>query len=598
MQRAETVLDLYRERGRQGLPVEDIYRQLFNRDHYLRAYGRIYRNDGAMTPGTTAETVDAMSLEKIDRIIDVLRREAYRWTPVRRTYIPKKSGKLRPLGIPTWSDKLVQEVVRSLLEAYYEPQFSQHSHGFRPNRGCQTAFGDITKHWRGVKWFIEGDITQCFDRINHEVLLSILGEKIHDNRFVRLMSNMLKAGYLEEWTYNATLSGTPQGGVISPILSNLYLDLLDQFVEKVLLPAHNHGERRKPYPPYMAVLRAARRHADKEEYEQAQLLRQQAQQMPSRDPTAPDFRRLWYVRYADDFLLGFSGPREEAKEITSKLEVFLRDYLKLELSKEKTLITHARTEAARFLGYEIVMLDADDKHDHRGQRCINGAPGLKVPVDVIQEKCSRYMQQGKPIHRAERLADTDFSIITQYQAEYRGLVQYYLLAFNVHRLWRLHRVMEISLVMTLANKFKTKASQIYQKYRQSVATSHGTLKVLEVTINRGKTQNPLVARFGGIELQWQKHATLEDQPKRVYSSLRSEVVQRLLAQKCELCESDEGPFQVHHVRKLADLDRPGQGAKPPWVKRMASRRRKTLVVCQRCHEEIHRERPQRRKKRV
>lgn len=212
MRRAETVLDLYRERGRRGLPLEDIYRQLFNRDHYLHAYGRIYRNTGAMTPGTTAETVDAMSLEKIDRIIDVLRREAYRWTPVRRTYIPKKSGKRRPLGIPTWSDKLVQEVVRALLEAYYEPQFNQHSHGFRPNRGCHTAFGDITKHWRGVKWFIEGDITQCFDRINHEVLLSILGENIHDNRFVRLISNMLKAGYLEEWTYNATLSGTPQGG--------------------------------------------------------------------------------------------------------------------------------------------------------------------------------------------------------------------------------------------------------------------------------------------------------------------------------------------------------------------------------------------------
>jgi group II intron reverse transcriptase/maturase len=598
MQNAETVLGLYLERGRRGLPLEDIYRQLFNRDHYLRAYGSIYRNDGAMTPGTTPETVDAMSLEKIDRIIDVLRRDAYRWTPVRRTYIPKKSGKLRPLGIPTWGDKLVQEVVHSLLEAYYEPQFSPHSHGFRPHRGCHTAFGDITKHWRGVKWFIEGDITQCFDRIDHEVLLSILGENIHDNRFLRLMSNLLKAGYLEEWTYNATLSGTPQGGVSSPILSNIYLDRLDQFVEKVLLPAHNHGERRESYPPYMAWLNAARRLEDKEEYEQAKLLRQQAQQMPSRDPQDPDFRRLWYVRYADDFLLGFSGPREEAEEIRSKLEGFLRDNLKLELSKEKTLITQARTEAARFLGYEIVTLDADDKHDHRGQRCINGVLGLKVPGDVIKEKCSRYMQRGKPIHLAERLADTDFSIITQYQAEYRGFVQYYLLAFNVHRLWRLHRVMELSLVKTLANKFRTQASQMYQRYRQTIATRHGNLRVLEVTVDRGKTKKPLVARFGGIELRWQKHVVLEDQPKLVYSGLRSEVVQRLLAQRCELCETEEGPFQVHHVRKLADLDRPGQGEKPLWVKRMASRRRKTLVVCQRCHEEIHRERPQRRKKRV
>ena len=196
--------------------MEDIYRQLFNRDLFLRAYGRIYRNDGAMTPGATPETVDAMSLEKIDAIIGVLRQERYRWTPVRRTYIPKKSGKLRPLGIPTWSDKLLQEVVRSLLNAYYEPQFSPHSHGFRPHRGCHTALGEVTKHWRGVKWFIEGDISQCFDRIDHPVLLSILNEKLHDQRFLRLLANLLDAGYLEDWNYHATLSGSPQGGIVTP----------------------------------------------------------------------------------------------------------------------------------------------------------------------------------------------------------------------------------------------------------------------------------------------------------------------------------------------------------------------------------------------
>lgn len=598
MQTAETVLALYQDRGRRGLPLEDIYRQLFNRDHYLRAYGRIYRNDGAMTPGTTPETVDAMSLEKIDKIIDALRREVYRWTPVRRTYIPKKSGKLRPLGIPTWGDKLVQEVVRSLLEAYYEPQFSLQSHGFRPNRGCHTALGDITKHWRGVKWFVEGDIAQCFDRIDHGVLLSVLGERIHDGRFLRLIAGLLEAGYLEEWVYNATLSGTPQGGVISPILSNIYLDRLDKFVETVLLPANNHGDRRKPYKPYMALLNAARRLDDQRKHDEAEGLRQQAQRMPSRDPQDANFRRLWYVRYADDFLLGFSGPREEAEGIKEKLRAFLLDKLKLELSEAKTLVTHARTEAARFLGYEVVTLDADDKHDHRGQRCINGVLGLKVPVDVIKAKCSQYMQRGKPTQLAARMQDTDFSIVTQYQAEFRGFVQYYLLAFNVHRLWQLRWVMEVSLVKTLADKFRTTASRIYQKYRTTIPTPNGTQKVLRVTVDRAEAKKkPLVAMFGGIELRWQKQTTVEDQPRMVYSGLRSEVVQRLLAQKCELCEATAGSFQVHHVRKLADLDRPGQGEKPPWVKKMASRRRKTLVVCQRCHEDIHRERPGQRKMR-
>src|SRR5262249_23372683 len=164
-----------------------------------------------------------------------------------------------PLGIPTWSDKLLQEVIRSLLEAYYEPQFSRHSHGFRAGRGCHTALGEITRHWRGIKWYIEGDLVQCLDRLNHTVLLGILNEQLHDNRFLWLLANLLRAGYLEDWKYHATLSGSPQGGVISPILSNVYLDRLDQFAETVLLPAYNHGDRRKPYPPYMALLNAARR---------------------------------------------------------------------------------------------------------------------------------------------------------------------------------------------------------------------------------------------------------------------------------------------------------------------------------------------------
>jgi hypothetical protein len=312
--------------------------------------------------------------------------------------------------------------------------------------------------------------------------------------------------------------------------------------------------------------------------------------MASRDPDDPDFRRLWYVRYADDFLLGFSGPRQEAEPIKQRLQRFLHETLQLELSQDKTLITHAPTEAARFLGYEIVTLDADCKHDHRGQRCINGAPGLKVPAAVIRKKCSGYMRRGKPMHLAARLHETDFRIITQYQAEYRGLVPYYLLAFNVHRLWQLHWVMELSLIKTLANTFRASASEVRRRYRKRVDTLHGTQKVLQVVVERG-AKKPLVARFGGIALRWQKSVIRDDEPREVFS-VRSEVVQRLLAKRCELCGA-QGNCQVHHVRKLADVNRPGRGQKPPWVKRMAARRRKTLVVCQACHEAIHHERPKR-----
>ncbi|WP_329407213.1 reverse transcriptase/maturase family protein [Nocardia vinacea] len=216
MQSAETVLGVLSERGSKGLPLDELYRQLFNPQLYLLAYGRIYANKGAMTPGVTAETVDGMSLNRIDRIIDAVRHERYRFSPARRVWIPKRNGKLRPLGLPTWSDKLLGEVIRLLLETYYEPQFSGRSHGFRPGRGCHTALSEVADTWTGTTWFVEGDVADCFGSLDHQVLLAILAEKIHDNRFLRLMRNMLEAGYLEEWTWNATLSGAPQGGVVTP----------------------------------------------------------------------------------------------------------------------------------------------------------------------------------------------------------------------------------------------------------------------------------------------------------------------------------------------------------------------------------------------
>jgi retron-type reverse transcriptase len=250
MQEAEVVLSVLRERGRKGLPCEQLYRQMFNRDLYLLAYGNIYSNKGAMTPGAGEETADGMSGEKIEQIIGLMRRESYRFSPARRVYIPKKNGKLRPLGIPSWSDKLVGEVVRLLLEAYYEPRFSDRSHGFRKRRGCHTALREIHNTWTGVTWFIEGDISDCYGSLDHEILLGILAEKIHDQRFLRLIRHMLKAGYLEDWDYHETLSGCPQGGVVSPTLSNIYLDKLDEFIEQELIPQYTRGDVRAANPAY------------------------------------------------------------------------------------------------------------------------------------------------------------------------------------------------------------------------------------------------------------------------------------------------------------------------------------------------------------
>lgn len=580
MRNAETILNIIRKRGQRALPVKDIYRLLYQRDLYLRAYGRLYRNEGAMTRGVTLETVDGMSLEKIDRIIEALRFERYRWTPVRRTYIPKKNGKRRPLGMPTWSDKLLQEVIRSLLEAYYEPQFSDRSHGFRPQRGCHTALRNVMQQGRGTKWFIEGDLCACFDRIDHSILLGILQESFHDNRFIRLMRGLLHAGYLEQWTFHATPSGVPQGGVVSPILSNLVLDRLDKYVEQHLIPENTRGRRRRTHRPYGALTVRASEARKRGEWKQAKKLRQQAQRLPSRDPNDPHFRRLWYVRYADDFLLGFAGPKKEAFAIKENIATFLRDTLKLELNDEKTLVTHAREDKAKFLGYEVHALHADDKHDHRKERCINGSIGLRVPMAVKKAKSAPYMRSGKPIHLPQLTMDEPYSIVARYQAEYRGIVNYYRMAYNLHTLSHLKHVMEVSLVKTLANKYKTTCSKIYKRFSAWMDTEQGPRKVLQVTRKRAKAQ-PLVTHFGAVSLKWKRFAHIHDGSKQALWSGRSEVVERLLAQQCELCGSTD-KIEVHHVRKLADI---AHGTES-WKRKMAARARKTLIVCRKCHEAI------------
>ncbi|MCA1702961.1 MAG: maturase [Actinobacteria bacterium] len=589
MQSAETVLDVLRERGRKGLPLNELYRQLFNPQLYLLAYGRIYSNKGAMTPGPDAETADGMTLGKIERIIDALRHERYRFKPVRRLYIPKKDGKQRPLGLPSWSDKLLGEVVRLLLEAYYEPQFSDCSHGYRPARGCHTALREVANTWTGTTWFIEGDISRCFDQLDHQVMLATLGEKIHDARLLRMVGQMLAAGYLEDWVWNATLSGAPQGGVLSPCLSNIYLDRLDEFVEAVLMPGYTRGVRRTSNPEYSRVRSAIYRARKRGDHAAVRALRKQQRSLPVLDPSDPGYRRLRYVRYADDILLGFTGPKAEAEEIKRRLAQFLQEDLKLELSEQKTLITHARTSAARFLGYEITV-QHDDRKITAGRRAVNGGVRLRVPVDVIKAKCSRYMQRGKPERRPELMNEEDHAIISRYGAEYRGIVQYYMLAGDVYRLNRLYWVMVTSLLKTLAGKHDSTVSKTARKYRATIETPDGPRRCMQARVERGEGRKPLVATFGGIPLRRQKGAVLRDREPVPATSRRKELIHRLLAGRCEVCGGAD-KVRVHQIRKLADLDRPGQPDPPEWVQIMAKRRRKTLVVCEACHANIHHGRP-------
>ena len=583
MQEAGVVLSVLRERGRKGLPCTQLYRQMFNRELYLLAYGNIYSNQGAMTPGASAETADGMSEGKIDQIIGLMRHERYRFSPARRVYIPKKNGKLRPLGLPSWSGKLVGEVVRLLLEAYYEPGFSDRSHGFRKGRGCHTALREIRDTWTGATWFIEGDISDCYGSLDHEILLGILAEKIHDQRFLRLIRNMLRAGYLEDWEYHETLSGCPQGGVASPILSNIYLHKLDEFVERELIPQYTRGASRKVNPEYERVksrLRRTRGHGDRAE---ARDLEKQLRALPYGDPMDPGYRRLRYVRYADDHILGFIGPKAEAEEIKTRLAAFLRETLGLELSQAKTLITRARSQPARFLGYDIIVQYRDTRRT-RGQRTVNGKIALRVPPDVVRAQCARYRQRGKPWHRSRLQNLDDYDIVRIYGAEYRGVVNYYLLAQDVWRLSRLQWNALTSMLKTLGAKHGSTVTAMAARHKAKIETSDGLRACFEARKQReGKPD--LVARFGGIILRQDRRAVIRDPAPAPAPYPRKELIRRLRRRECELCETG-ATVAVHQVTGLKALGQPGPG-QPAWAALMAKMRRKTLIICATCHDWIH-----------
>ena len=581
MQKIETVLNVIQSRGKQGKSLERLYRQLFKEELYEKAYAEIYANEGSITRGSSDETLDGMSQNRISEIIQKIRTTTYRWKPVRRTYIPKEDGRRRPLGIPSGDDKLLQAAMKVLLEAYYEPQFSKRSHGFRPGRGCHTALKQIRESHRDTSWFIAGDIKGCFDNIDHETLLGIMEEKIRDQRFLNLVKYLMKAGYMEDWKWYGTYSGTPQGGIISPLLANVYLDTFDKWIEEELLPHYNYGSRkergrkRNPnYRHYEYKRRQAKEKGDVEAYERYGKMMKSVPSVIDDD----SYRKLEYIRYADDFLLSFAGPKNEAEEIRNRISEFLEGELNLELSMAKTLITHARDEKARFLGYDLCVMQSDER------RTVNGTIWLGVPREVIRKAIRKYTRNGKTVHRPELLLNSDYDIVARFQAEYRGLVQYYQMAHNVHRLNEVNWVTETSLLKTLAGKHKTSVNKIVKKHNSTRTVNGRTYRVFEAKVER-KGKEPLVTHYGAVPLERKPDARITDKITGPRGT-RVELLQRLSSDECEMC-GKKGKVEVHHVRKLRDVNKPGRKNKPAWIQRMASLRRKTLMTCVTCHDAIH-----------
>ncbi|WP_368028356.1 reverse transcriptase domain-containing protein [Alistipes onderdonkii] len=597
MRSPERVLNSLNEHSKDSsYKFERLYRILFNEELFYVAYQKIASNGGSTTKGSDGRSIDEMSLARIETLIASLKDESYQPHPSRRVHIPKKNGKTRPLGIPAFEDKLVQEVVRMILEAIYEGHFETTSHGFRPKRSCHTALLHIQKTFSGAKWFIEGDIKGFFDNIDHDVLVGILRERISDDRFIRLIRKFLKAGYVEDWTFHNTYSGMPQGGIVSPILANIYLDKLDKYV-KEYIRHFDMGTKRRPGKESNDLANERKRTVRKlkkikDGTEKAALvarlkaIEQERAAFPSGDEMDGSYRRLKYIRYADDFILGVNGSKEDALRIKEDIKSFLSESLALELSEEKTLITHTG-KSAKFLGYEItVTRNNHQRRDVQGRlrRTYGKRVRLNVSMATLRDKLLEYgameikLRNGKEIWkpkcRSGLIFNDDLEILDRYNRETVGFCNYYLIANNCVVLHNFRYIMEYSMYKTFAGKYRSTVRKINKKYRLSKLF---TVKYEQQGVIKSRTfyktsfKRRTTAFNGSCDIE----------PYSIADVSRTNLTDRLKAEKCELCGAT-GKLIMHHVRNLKDLK-----GKESWKRLMSARKRKTIALCPSCHRLRH-----------
>ena len=597
MRSPERVLNSLNEHSKDSsYKFERLYRLLFNEELFYVAYQKIASNGGSTTKGSDGRSIDGMSLARIETLIASLKDESYQPHPSRRVHIPKKNGKTRPLGIPAFEDKLVQEVVRMILEAIYEGHFETTSHGFRPKRSCHTALLHIQKTFNGAKWFIEGDIKGFFDNIDHDVLVQILRERISDDRFIRLIRKFLKAGYVEDWTFHNTYSGMPQGGIVSPILANIYLDKLDKYV-KEYIQHFDKGTKRRPGKESNDLANERKRTVRKlkkikDGTEKAALvarlkaIEQERAAFPSGDEMDGSYRRLKYIRYADDFILGVIGSKEDALRIKEDIKSFLSESLALELSEEKTLITHTG-KSAKFLGYEItVTRNNHQRRDVQGRlrRTYGKRVRLNVSMATLRDKLLEYgameikLRNGKEIWkpkcRSGLIFNDDLEILDRYNRETVGFCNYYLIANNCVVLHNFRYIMEYSMYKTFAGKYRSTVRKINKKYRLNKLFTvkyeqKGAIK--SRTFYKTSFKRRTTAFNGSCDIE----------PYSIADVSRTNLTDRLKAEKCELCGAT-GKLIMHHVRNLKDLK-----GKESWKRLMSARKRKTIALCPSCHRLRH-----------
>lgn len=577
--------------------ITNLYKLLCNENLLIKAYQNVRSNAGGMTPGADGLTLDGFNQEVIDNLIEDLKSEKFKFTSVKRVYIPKSNGKTRPLGIPSGRDKVVQEAMRILLEVIYEGKFSDLSHGFRPNRSCHTALKQISK-WNGITWMIEGDIKGFFDNVNHTLLAGFLQKHIKDQRFIDLYWKLVRAGYIDDGVKYNTFNGVPQGGIVSPILSNIYLHEFDTYVQELIEEFSSKEKNISKVNPKIVNF-SNKLSTLNDEYQstkdinilkEIKELRAERNALPSR---IRNESRIWYVRYADDWVIGLVGDKELAKKLKDLCKAYLKEKLELELSEEKTKITNVTINDVRFLGVDIRRnVSEESKIVYRTvkgrtikSRISYSRLYFYVPVQTILDKLTiaGFIKTYTDDNGNTKLVPNAItkwifldhrSIILRYNAVIRGLINYYGFVDN---LYSFHPIVNLflhhSCAKTLARKFnldnRAKAFKEFGRFLE--APGEGKLKAMGLYAPKHFKKNIKIL---------QKHKTVKIDPFDVVNwNLRTQIG---FFEPCWVCGM-ENDTEMHHVKHLRKA-----GVKPDgFTALMSTLNRKQIPVCKSCHNKIH-----------
>lgn len=495
MQKPTIILDMLRRRSLNKYDISDIYRYLYNSEWYIQAYKNI----------TNETDIDHLFIQRIDNMISDIRTQRYMWGNYKNIKITNRNLKYEPLQ--QWRDRIMQEVIRMILESIYEPKFKESSHAFRPDRGIHTALTDIAQHSRAAMWFIVYDIENFTESMDHSILLNILHKTIKDGRFIELCRKMLKSKVFIKPYIQNTFSGITISKGMASLLLNIYLNELDEYIDTTIITKYTIGVKRSHNIVYNRNKSAIEKikhklndmttKVDKAEYiKQLHELKKEQHTLDSKKPIKNDtFRRLSYVRYANQMILSLIGTHEDATHIRDNITTFCKDNLQLYGISD---IIPARDDKARFLNYNIQVQMSNTKICSNGARNINGNIAFFVPDNVVHDTIKLYQKNNKPCHISSIVNYTVCDIIDWYQMRYKEFVNYYKFTRNQGVISYIKWVMQVSMMKTLSLKLKVSCAKLYKRFSARKIINGYAYKIILYKYINPLTHNVRESYFGGI----------------------------------------------------------------------------------------------------